>query len=161
MASLKKRGNKYYLQYYIGGVQHRKSLGTSSLQIAKERKRQFESAMLRQDDIPLPTKTPLAKIVAEYINHIYTYAVRRPYGSPMPMLTSRRPRMECSAFPRRQSIESDGNPRLSAIAPSRLIPTCAHTLTVTNPVSYPAAGFSPALKDDAGTRTTSAMHFEF
>lgn len=76
MASLKKRGNVYYIQYYIAGTQYRASLNTSSLQVAKERKRQFESAMLRQDDIPLPTKTPLPGIVLEHVKHIQTYKIR-------------------------------------------------------------------------------------
>ena len=70
MASLKKRGSSYYLQYYVNGEQRRTCLNTSQLQIAKEKKRQFESAQLRGDDIPLPTKTPLADIVAEYVEHI-------------------------------------------------------------------------------------------
>lgn len=57
MASLIKRGKKYYAQYYIGGKPRRVSLKTTSIQVAKEKVRQIESAMLRQDDIPIPTRT--------------------------------------------------------------------------------------------------------
>ena len=48
MASLKKRGNIYYEQYYVGGKKKRVSLETSSLQIAKEKLRQHESARFRE-----------------------------------------------------------------------------------------------------------------
>lgn len=37
----------YYAQYYIGTKQKRVSLGTDSLQVAKERIRQIESALVR------------------------------------------------------------------------------------------------------------------
>jgi len=70
MASLITRGSTYYLQYYVGGKIRRRSLGTDSLQLAKEKLRQYESARLRGDDLPLPTRTPLAQIVAAYIEHI-------------------------------------------------------------------------------------------
>lgn len=81
MASLKKRGSSYYLQYYVNGEQRRVSLNTSSVQIAKEKKRQFESAQLRGDDIPLPTKTPLADIVTAYIDHIKQHKTRSSVSS--------------------------------------------------------------------------------
>lgn len=67
MASLKKRGKIYYAQYYMHGKQKRVNLETTSLQIAKEKIRQIESAQLRQDDLPLPTKTPLAEIIEKYL----------------------------------------------------------------------------------------------
>lgn len=67
MASLKKRGKTYYAQYYVNGKQKRVNLETPSLQIAKEKIRQIESAQLRQDDIPLPTKTPLSEIIGSYV----------------------------------------------------------------------------------------------
>ncbi len=70
MASLKKRGKKYYAQYYVGSKQRRVSLETESKQIAKEKIRKLESAMLRGEDSPLPTKTPIGDIVEEYVNHI-------------------------------------------------------------------------------------------
>ncbi len=67
MASLKKRGKKFYAQYYVNGDQRRVNLNTTSLQIAKEKIRQIESAQFRQEDIPLPTKTPLPEILEKYI----------------------------------------------------------------------------------------------
>ena len=72
MASLKKRGDTYYIQFYNGKSQRRVSTGTDSLQIAKEKLRQFESAQLRGDDNPLPTRTPIAQIVGQYVSHIRT-----------------------------------------------------------------------------------------
>ena len=48
----------------------RHSLRTDSLQVAKERLRQYESAKLRGDDNPLPTRTPIADVVTAYVNHI-------------------------------------------------------------------------------------------
>jgi integrase len=70
MASLLKRGKKYYAQYYVNGKQKRVNLDTTSLQLAKEKIRQIESAQLRQDDIPLPTKSPLSEIIEKYLFHL-------------------------------------------------------------------------------------------
>ena len=67
MASLIKRGNTYYIQYYLGGKQRRESLNTGILQIAKEKKRQYESAALTGADNPLPTRTPIADVVGDYV----------------------------------------------------------------------------------------------
>jgi hypothetical protein len=69
MASLKKRGSTFYIQYYCGAKQHRVSAGTESLQIAKEKLRHFESAQMRGDGTSLPTKIPLPDIVEAYITH--------------------------------------------------------------------------------------------
>jgi integrase len=77
MASLKKRGRTYYAQYYLGGQQKRVSLGTDSLQIAKEKIRQIESALARGTDIPLPTRTPVAEVVAAYVEYLYTVKTPR------------------------------------------------------------------------------------
>lgn len=70
MASLKKRGKTYYAQYYVGGKQKRVNLETMSLQIAKEKLREIESALFRDDDLPLPTKTPLGVILEKYISNL-------------------------------------------------------------------------------------------
>ena len=59
MASLKRRGKIWYGQYYVGGRPERISLKTTSLQIAKEKLRQIESALARREDIPLPTRVEL------------------------------------------------------------------------------------------------------
>ena len=67
MASLKKRGKVYYAQYYLNGKQQRINLETTCLQIAKEKTRMIESAQFRQEDIPLPTKSPLPELVEKYI----------------------------------------------------------------------------------------------
>ena len=70
MASLKKRGKSYQIQYYASGKQRRISIGRVPLQIAKEKLRQFESARLRGEDIPLPTRTPIPDVVTAYVEHI-------------------------------------------------------------------------------------------
>ena len=77
MASLKKRGKTYYAQYYVGCRQRRVSLHTTSLQVAKEKIRQIESAQARGTDIPLPTRTPLAKVLKAYIQNLNTVKTPR------------------------------------------------------------------------------------
>ena len=103
MASLKKRGTTYYLQYYVGSQQRRVNLKTESYQIAKEKARQFESAQARGDANPLPTKTPLADILEKFVKFLETfktakslqtdvYYLRAMFGAICPALkiTSRR-----------------------------------------------------------------------
>jgi len=63
----------YYIQHYIAGKQHRISLQTSLLQVAKEKVRLYESAQFRGDENFLPTKTPLSDIVNVFVEHIRTY----------------------------------------------------------------------------------------
>ncbi|HWB52842.1 MAG TPA: tyrosine-type recombinase/integrase [Tepidisphaeraceae bacterium] len=71
MASLKRRGEGYYLQYYLPGKKQRRiNLHTDCFQIAKEKLRRFESAQLMGDELPLPTRTPVAQVVSAYVNHI-------------------------------------------------------------------------------------------
>lgn len=77
MASLIKRGKVYYALYYIGGRQKRISLETSSLQIAKEKKRQLESALLRELELPFPTKTPIGTVVQAYVEHMQVVKSKR------------------------------------------------------------------------------------
>jgi len=104
MASLIQRGKKFYLQYYVGGKPRRKSLGTDSRQIAREKLRQFESAQARGDDNPLPTRTPIAEVLTRYVEYIRTvktaksaqtdiYYLREAFGPVCPAvtITSRRP----------------------------------------------------------------------
>ena len=67
MASLIKRETTYYAQHMVGQKAKRISLDTSSFQLAKEKLRQLESSLYRDEDNPLPTKTPLSKVVTEYV----------------------------------------------------------------------------------------------
>ncbi|HEY3309365.1 MAG TPA: hypothetical protein VGJ93_12990 [Desulfuromonadaceae bacterium] len=64
MACLIKRGNVYYAQYYIARKPRRVSLETDLLPVAKEKLRQLESSLYRGETVPLPTKTPIPKVVA-------------------------------------------------------------------------------------------------
>lgn len=70
MAGLIKRGKMYYLVYLEGQNEKRVSLRTESFQIAKEKKRQFESKMTAGHSSCLPTKTPLAQILDKYVVYI-------------------------------------------------------------------------------------------
>ena len=77
MASLKKRGRTYYAQYYVGGRQKRVSLETASLQMAKHKLRELESSLLQGIENPFPTRTPIADVVTDYIDHIRTVKTER------------------------------------------------------------------------------------
>ncbi|MGV7224984.1 MAG: site-specific integrase [Nitrospinales bacterium] len=115
MAGLFKRGKKYYALYYVGGSKKRVSLGTQSLQVAKEKIRQLESAQLRGDANPLPTKTPLAEIVEKYVKHVRSmkteksaqtdvYYLRSMFGTICPGLeiTSRKTSLRAKKRPPRK-----------------------------------------------------------
>jgi len=67
VAGLITRGDVYYAVYYVGKKQKRVSLETSSLQLAKDKLRQLESSLYRGNDNPLPTKTPIDKVLTKYI----------------------------------------------------------------------------------------------
>ena len=73
MAGLFKRGKKYYALYYNGATKRRVSLNTSSLQIAKEKLRRIESSLFQGDANPLPTKTPLEKMLNEYVEYMISF----------------------------------------------------------------------------------------
>lgn len=75
MAGLIRRNKTYYALYYAGGKQKRVCLHTDSLQIAKEKVRQIESAQFKGEDNPLPTRTPLGDILTDYVD--YLRAVKR------------------------------------------------------------------------------------
>lgn len=70
MANLILRGSTYYIQHMVSGTARRVSTGTESLQIAKEKLRQFESAQARGDVLPLPTRTPIADVLTAYVSHV-------------------------------------------------------------------------------------------
>ena len=72
MASLVKRGNNHYFQWRVGKKIKRRSLRTDSLQIAEEKLRQFESAQVRGDELPLSRRTKVTDIVTLYAKHIRT-----------------------------------------------------------------------------------------
>jgi integrase len=73
MAGLIKRGNTYYSVYYIGTKQKRRSLKTDSLQVAEQAIRDLETSIYQGNgDNHLPTKTPIATVVAAYIENMKT-----------------------------------------------------------------------------------------
>ena len=67
MAHLFKRGKRYHLKYSVGGKQKEIALRTDSLQLAKEKKRQFESALVLGNENPFPTQTPIADVLMAYV----------------------------------------------------------------------------------------------
>jgi hypothetical protein len=71
MARLIKRGKVYYEQYYVGGKKKKVSLETISLQIAKEKLRQHESAGYRGEEVAIPTKTPIARVVGDFVRNMF------------------------------------------------------------------------------------------
>lgn len=98
MASLIKRDKVYYAQYMVGKRAKRISLDTTSLQLAKEKVRQLESSLYRGGDNPLPSKTPVADVVTDYIEYMRTrktarscerdiYYLRETFGPICPALT--------------------------------------------------------------------------
>jgi len=70
MASLICRNEIYYIQYCVSGRARRISTGTDSVQLAKEKLHQFESATLRGQDNPLPTRTPIPDVLQKYVDQI-------------------------------------------------------------------------------------------
>jgi len=116
MASLKRRGEAFQIQYYAGGKQKRVGLGRIPYQLAKEKLRQFESARARGDDSPFPTRTPIAQVVAAYVEHIRhvktpksaqtdVYYLREAFGPICPALeiTSRKVTEACRKRPRKNT----------------------------------------------------------
>lgn len=70
MASLKRRGTTFYLQFYHAGRQCRISTETECYQLAKEKLRQFESAQARGDEFQLPRRAPIPDILNAYVDRI-------------------------------------------------------------------------------------------
>jgi integrase len=127
MASLKKRGKTYQIQFYVGGKQRRVGLGAIPLQLAKEKLRQFESAQARGDDNPLPTKTPIPTVLQAYVEHIRSvktpksaqtdiYYLREAFGPVCDALriTSRKPSEAARKKPLADPTDRHRVPRIEA-----------------------------------------------
>ena len=78
-SSIKKRGKIFYLRFSENGVRRRVSLHTDSLETAKERQREFDSARARGEQQVFPTKTLLAQAVAAYAAHMKATRTRHGY----------------------------------------------------------------------------------
>jgi len=85
-SSLKKREKIFYIRFSENGVRKRVSLHTDSLEAAKERQRQFDSAHARGEENVFPTKTPLPSAVAAYIAHVRVSHTRHGYTSSLSYL---------------------------------------------------------------------------
>lgn len=126
MASLIKRGKNYYIQWRIGEKIKLRSLWTDSLQIAKEKIRQFESAQLRGDELPLPTRTKIADIISLYAKHVRTvktaksaqtdiYYLRQVFGPVCPELQINSRKASIRAMKRPPKPGQDRRFKMSAI----------------------------------------------
>lgn len=139
MASLIQRDDIYYLQYCVSGKVRRRSLGTNSLQIAREHLRQFESAQLRGLPSPLPSRTPVHEVVAAYVRQIRTvktsksaqtdvYYLREVFGSVCDELkiTSRR----VNESVRKRKLQADATQDLRCRPPA-VEAACFEDITTT------------------------------
>ena len=101
MASLVRRGKTYYLQWRIGSRIKRRSLRTTSTQIAREKLRQFGSAQFRGEELLGPTRTKLTDILTRYAEHVRVtktpksaqtdiYYLRQMFGPVCPALAGNR-----------------------------------------------------------------------
>lgn len=131
MASLVQRGENYYVQWRIGGKIKRRSLRTDSLQIAKEKLRQFESAQVRGDDLPLSTRTSVAEILARYVEHVRTtktaksaqtdiYYLRQVFGPICPALQINSRKASVRAMKRPSKAGQDRRYKMSTLDVSYL-----------------------------------------
>ena len=85
-SSIKRRGKVFYLRFSENGVHKRISLHTDSLQAAKERQRQFDSARASGESNVFPTKTHLASAVASYTAHMKATRTRHGYTADLSYL---------------------------------------------------------------------------
>ncbi len=126
MACLRKRGNKYYAQYYVGRRQKRVSLNTSCLQIAKEKLRQLESSLHRGEEAPLPTRTRIEEILQRYADHVRIvktpksaqtdiYYLRQMFGPVCPALQINSRRQSVRAMKRPPKDGQDKRFKMSVI----------------------------------------------
>jgi len=131
MASLVKRGENYYVQWRVGKKIKRRSLRTDSLQIAKEKLRQFESAQVRGDGLPLPTRTSVMKILTRYVEHVRTtktaksaqtdiYYLRQVFGPICPALQINSRKASVRAMKRPPKTGQDRRYKMSTLDVSYL-----------------------------------------
>jgi len=131
MASLVKRGENYYVQWRVGKKIKRRSLRTDSLQIAKDKLRQFESARVRGDELPLPTRTNVTEIITRYVEHVRTvktaksaqtdiYYLRQVFGPICPALQINSRKASVRAMKRPPKIGKDRRYKMSTLDVSYL-----------------------------------------
>lgn len=71
MASLVRRGKTYYAKYWVGKKQRWVNLKTKSRPLAMEQLHKMEATLIQGEELPLPTKTPLGRVLSAYIAHIH------------------------------------------------------------------------------------------
>ncbi|MFT3785993.1 MAG: tyrosine-type recombinase/integrase [Tepidisphaeraceae bacterium] len=156
MAGLKQRGSNWYLTYYVGAQRRAVSLDTDNKKIALEKKRQFESAQLREDGNPLPTRTPVAEVVGRYVDYIRTrktansaqkdvYYLRDVFGAICPQLevTSRIVTPQCKKRPVRPGVKVDGRRRTPRLEVSHFETISSADLSSFIALQVQSRGLSP------------------
>jgi integrase len=122
-SSIKKRGKVFYLRFSENGVHKRISLHTDSLQAAKERQRQFDSARARGEQDLFPTETPLAGAVASYAAHMKATRTRHGYTADLsylrnafgPICDVLKPRRRCNKTPQDSADVQRHEPVIRAV----------------------------------------------
>jgi integrase len=70
VASIRKKGRKWYLRRYVGGRQVEEALGTSSKRKAAEILRMYEAERTLGFHRPARSKTPLVEFSKDFLNHL-------------------------------------------------------------------------------------------
>lgn len=78
--TLKLRNRIYHLHYTEKGIRRRISLHTDNEQVARELQRQFESALARGANNPLPTRTPLVRAVSEFVDYMRSHQTAKGFS---------------------------------------------------------------------------------
>ena len=78
MASVYKRGNKYWVSYYINNKQIKKSLGTDNERVARSKVRKFEYE-LALGDLHVASKIPLPAILQAFCKELKTTRTYKSY----------------------------------------------------------------------------------
>ena len=156
MAGLKQRGSNWYLTYYVGTQRRTVSLNTDNKKVALEKRRQFESAQLREADSPLPTRSTAAEVVGRYVDYIRTrktansaqkdvYYLRDVFGPICPQLevTSRRVTAACKKRPVRSDAKLDRRRRTPRLEVSQFETISSADLSAFIALQVQSRGLAP------------------
>ena len=70
MASIYRRGQTYWVHYYVNGKSVSKSLKTKSERVAQAKRKQLE-ALEVLDQLPQPSDTPIVAVVQSFCEHLF------------------------------------------------------------------------------------------
>jgi integrase len=78
MASVYKRGNQYWVAYYVNGRREQKSLHTSNLRVARDKKRKVEYE-LAIGDLDQASRLPLVPVLEAFCKHLQATRTYKSY----------------------------------------------------------------------------------